>query len=291
MSAAPATISTRSTAPLGWRADRVTLAYPGTSRPAVDSVTLEVPAGACTAIIGPNGAGKSTLLRLLLRSLQLDRGSVHFGGRPLAGWSRAELALAVGVVPQHEQVAFPITVREMVEMGRYPHLGLLRAAGPADRRAVDRAMDTCEVRHLATRRFDTLSGGERQRVRLARALAQEPRALALDEPTLALDVRHEMQIFEMVRLLVGEGVTVVLVTHNLNLAARYANHLALLAEGRLAAAGTPAEVLRLDLLERVYGWPLRLTSHPGPGPDAGAIQVTPLAAANGGVDSNRPQGK
>src|SRR5690606_20016073 len=127
MSAAPATTRTApSPAPLGWRAEGVTLAYPGTTRPAVDAVSLEVPAGACTAIIGPNGAGKSTLLRILLRSLQPARGSVHFGGRPLAAWGRTELALAVGVVPQHEQVAFPITVREMVEMGRYPHLGLLR---------------------------------------------------------------------------------------------------------------------------------------------------------------------
>ncbi len=273
----------------GWRADEVSVTYAGAARPAVDSVTLEIHPEACTAIIGPNGAGKSTLLKLLLRSLAPDRGSIAFGGRPLGEWSRPELSRSVGVVPQHEQVAFPITVHEMVAMGRYPHLGLLRSEGAEDRRAVERALAICDVHHLASRRFDTLSGGERQRVRLARALAQEPRVLALDEPTLALDVRHEMQIFEMIRSLVKQGVTAVLVTHSLNLAARYADYLVLMDDGRLVASGSPADVLRLDRLEQVYGWPLRLTQHPGPGPDTGAVQVTPLAAAPRGADNDFDQ--
>src|SRR5690606_13284522 len=130
-----------------------------------------------------------------------------------------------------------------------------------------------------------LSGGERQRARLARALAQEPRVLALDEPTAALDVRHEMAIFELLRDLRSGGVTVLLVTHNLNLAARYADRLVVLDGGRVAAEGSAAEVLCGPLLERVYRWPLRITAHPGPGPDAGAPQVTPLAADAVGAET------
>jgi iron complex transport system ATP-binding protein len=125
--------------------------------------------------------------------------------------------------------------------------------------------------------MSTLSGGERQRARLARALAQEPAALALDEPTAALDVSHEMAIFELLRELARAGTTILVVTHNLNLAARYADRLVLLHGGRVAAQGTPAEVLTRETVERVYGWPVRIVPHPGPGPDAGAPQVVPLA--------------
>jgi iron complex transport system ATP-binding protein len=138
------------------------------------------------------------------------------------------------------------------------------------------------VLHLAGRFLSTLSGGERQRARLARALAQEPTALALDEPTASLDVSHEMEIFELLRELGRGGVTVLLATHNLNLAARYADHLVLIDGGRVAAEGSPAEVMRRPLLEGVYRWPLRTTEHPGPGPDTGAPQVTPLAGENRG---------
>jgi iron complex transport system ATP-binding protein len=142
-------------------------------------------------------------------------------------------------------------------------------------------MGRCDVLAFAQRPISTLSGGERQRARVARALAQEPRVLALDEPTVALDIRHEMAIFELLRDLARAGVTVVLVTHNLNLAARYADRLLLLDRGRVAAEGPPAEVIRRELLEQVYHWPVRVTPHPGPGPDTGAPQVTPLAGQTG----------
>ncbi len=261
----------------GWTADRVSYRYPDSAADAVRGVSLDVPEGACTAVLGPNGSGKSTLLRLLLGTLTPSAGEVAFRGRPVSTWPRGEMAREVGVVPQGEEAVFPTTVREAVAMGRYPHLGSWRREGDADRRAVDEAMRRCDVRTLASRPLATLSGGERQRVKVARALAQEPRALALDEPTAALDVSHEMAIFELLRELGRAGTTVLVVTHSLNLAARYADRLVLLDRGRVAAAGTPAEVLTRATVERVYGWPVRVDPHPGPGPDAGAPQVVPLA--------------
>ncbi|HEU0014604.1 MAG TPA: ABC transporter ATP-binding protein, partial [Longimicrobium sp.] len=226
----------------GWRCDGLAFRYPGASVDAVDRLTLEIPSGACTAILGPNGSGKSTLLRLLLGTLRPRSGLAELRGRPLGEWGREELAREVGVVPQAEEAVFPMTVRELVAMGRYPHLGPWRGERDADRRAVDEAMLRCDVRMLAARPLSTLSGGERQRARVARALAQEAGTLALDEPTAALDVSHEMAIFELLRALGHAGKTVLLVTHNLNLAARYADRLVLLDRGRLAAEGTPAQV-------------------------------------------------
>ena len=261
----------------GWRCDGISFRYPGAGRPALDGVSISVPAGACTAVLGPNGSGKSTLLRVLLGTLAPDAGTAHFHDRRVTDWSRPELARAVGVVPQGEEATFPITVRELVAMGRYPHLGSWRREGREDRRAIQEAMQRCDVAAFATRLVSTLSGGERQRVRIARALAQEPGALALDEPTVALDIAHEMTIWELLRDLARSGVTVLVITHNLNLAARYAERLVLLDWGRVAAEGTPHTVLTRPHVERVYGWPVRIDTYPGPGPDAGAPQVAPLA--------------
>lgn len=253
--------------------------YPGAPRPALAEVSFTVDPGTVLGIIGPNGSGKSTLLRLLLGALEPGSGAVYYEGRPLGSWTRRELARVVGVVPQREELAFPLTVRQLVAMGRYPHLRTWQREGAADRRAIDSALQRCDVDHLRDRPLGTLSGGELQRVLLARALAQEPRTLVLDEPTAALDIRHEMAIFErLAELAAQDGVTVVVVTHNLNLAARYADRLLLLDRGRTARTGTPAEVMDRETLERVYGWPLVVTTHPGPGPDAGAPQVVSLAA-------------
>ncbi len=260
-----------------WHLANLSYRYPGADCPAVDAVSLAVGAGTCTAVIGPNGSGKSTLLRLLLGTLRPDAGEVRFRGRAVGDWPRRELAREIGVLPQGEEETFPMTVREMVAMGRYPHLGSWRREGAADRRAIRSAMERCDVAHFTDRPVRTLSGGERQRARLARALAQEPSVLALDEPTTALDVRHEMAIFELLREFGHGGATVLLVTHNLNLAARYADRLVLLDHGRLAAVGAPREVLTREQIEQVYGWPVRIVPHPGPGPDTGAPQVVPLA--------------
>lgn len=263
---------------MSWRCSGLSFSYPEAARPAVDGVTLEVPGGSFTAVLGPNGSGKSTLLRLLLGVERPAAGTVQFEGRPVDSWPRVELARRIGVVPQQEEMPFPLGVRELVAMGRYPHLGPWRREGAADRRAIVDAMARCDVGGLAQRPVSTLSGGERQRARVARALAQEPRALALDEPTIALDIHHEMAIFELLRELVAEGVTVLVVTHNLNLATRYADRIVLLHAGRVAGDGTPRNVVRRELLESVYSWPLQVAAHPGPGPDAGAPQVVPLRA-------------
>jgi len=261
----------------GWRCAGLTHRYPESTHPAVRDLSVEIPAGATTAVLGPNGSGKSTLLRLLLGVLTPTAGTVEFGDKPVARWGREALARAVGVVPQGEETVFPISVREMVAMGRYPHLGPWRREGDEDRRAVEDAMRRCDVWDLAARTVPTLSGGERQRARVARALAQQAPTLALDEPTAALDVAHEMAIFELLRDLGHAGKTVLLVTHSLNLAARYADRLVLLDHGHVAAEGTPAQVLTRETVERVYGWPVEIVRHPGPGPDTGAPQVVPLS--------------
>ena len=237
-------------------AERLGFGYADAARDAVDDVSLDVAPGDFQAIIGPNGSGKSTLARLLLGTLRPTRGRALYRGTDAAAIARRELAREVGVVPQSETHAFPMTVREVVGMGRYPHLGAWSAAGAADRRAVLDAMQRCDVVDLQDRSTSSLSGGERQRVLIARALAQQPRTLVLDEPTASLDVRHEMGIFELLRELCAEGVTVLLVTHNLNLAGRYAHRLLLLDRGRVAAAGAPVDVLRAEVIEQVYRWPV-----------------------------------
>ncbi|MGH7475925.1 MAG: ABC transporter ATP-binding protein [Longimicrobiales bacterium] len=252
--------------------------YPGASSDAVIDVSVELAAGELRAVLGPNGSGKSTLLRLALGALIPAAGAVSYAGRPLQTWDRRELARRLGAVPQYEELSFPLTVRQLVAMGRYPHLGPWRREREVDRLAIQRALERCDVAPLAHRPLATLSGGERQRVRIARALAQEPETLVLDEPSVSLDIRHEMAIFELLRRLArDERTAILLVTHHLNIAARYADRLVLLAGGRIVADGSPAEVLRREILEPVYAWPVAVLAHPGPGPDTGAPQITPLA--------------
>ncbi len=270
-------------AALGWELRELTYSYAGRAEPAVADVGLSIQPARCTAVLGPNGSGKSTLLRLLLGTLPPAAGEVRLGGRGIAEWSRRELGRTVGVVPQQEEITFPITVRDLVTMGRYPHIGPLRPLGPADRAAVEAALDRCDVAHLAERPVQALSGGERQRARVARALAQEPAALVLDEPTLALDIRHEMRIFELVHELARGGTTVVVVTHDLNLAARYADVLVLMDCGRVVATGAPAEVLERDRLERIYGWPLRTTTYVGARGEP-VPQLFPLTSAEAAAE-------
>lgn len=232
--------------------------YPGAAGPALTDVDLQVAEGSFHAVLGPNGSGKSTLMRALLGTLRVDRGQILLDGRPPERWRRRELARQVGAVPQSESIPFPVSARELVAMGRYPHLGALQREGAADRSAVDRALSECEVEHLGERNVQTLSGGELQRVRIARALAQEPRALVLDEPTASLDIRHEMAILELLRASADRGRTVLLVTHHLDLAARYADRILLLDCGHVAAEGTPEEVYQEEVLARVYRWPVQV---------------------------------
>lgn len=250
--------------------------YERAAQPALTDLTLAVERGDFWAVIGPNGSGKSTLLRLLLGVLEPASGRALYAGRPARDWPRRELARRVGVVSQSEEPAFPIAVRELVAMGRYPHLGPWRAPGPADEAAIERAMARCQLNGLSDRPLSHLSAGERQRARIARALAQEPDTLALDEPTASLDIAHEMEIFELLSEFADEGGTVFVVTHNLNLASRFASRLLLLDGGRAIASGSPADVLDESTVERVYQWPVRTLPYPEPGRDEGAPQIIPL---------------
>lgn len=256
----------------------LSVTYPAAPTPALIDLSLEIPRASLFALIGPNGSGKSTLIRALLGALAPASGTVLYDQRSVSKWTRRDLARSVGAVTQLEEMPFPVTVRELVAMGRYPHLGALRTEGEADRAAIGHALQRCDIAPLARRSVATLSGGERQRARIARALAQQPQTLVLDEPTVALDVGHEMAVFELLRSLTrDEGCTVVVATHQLNLAARYADTLLLLDGGRAAACGAPHVVMRRAVLEAVYGWPVIIHEHSGSGFDSGAPQVAPLS--------------
>jgi len=246
--------------------------YGKARRRALDGVTMTVPKGALYAVLGPNGSGKSTLMRALMGLVRVEAGTVGIDGKETRSWTRRSLAKAVGAVPQAEYLAFPISVRDFVGMGRYPHLGPLRPEGEEDRTAVAEAMRRCNVAELVNRDVTTLSGGELQRVRIARALAQEPSGLILDEPTASLDIRHEMTIFRLLRRSADRGMTVLLITHHINLAARFADRFLLLSGGKVAAEGGASDVFREDVLEEVYRWPVAI----GTDPLSGAPRVTPL---------------
>ncbi len=233
--------------------------YPGATRAALDRVSCEVAPGRLLAVVGPNGSGKSTMLRALLGLVELESGSVSLKAKPLSAWARVDIATVLGVVSQREEILFPLGVEDTVLMARYARLGPLSPAGAADKAAVRSALERCDAWSLRARRTETLSGGEWQRVRVARALAQEPEALLLDEPTVALDVRHEMEVFELVRALTDGGLGAMVITHHLNLAARYADRMLLLDQGRTVAYGTPEAVLREDVLSSVFGWPVAVS--------------------------------
>jgi len=226
-------------------------------RPAVRDVDLDVSTGELVGVVGPNGSGKTTLLRLLLGALAPSLGQALAFGSPAAQWRRRELARLVGVVSQREEPAFPLRVKQAVLFGRYPHMGALGAPSKEDLAAVDRALDRCDVKSLSERWAATLSGGEWQRVRIARALAQNPRALVLDEGTASLDIRHEMEVFELVSELVHEGhLAGLLVTHHVNLAARFVDKIVVMDAGAAVAVGKPEQVLSPRVFEQVFGWPV-----------------------------------
>ena len=248
------------------------VSYNQAPRNAVDGVSFLVPRGQLTALAGPNGSGKSSIVRALLRRADVVRGMVTIDDRNVNAFSYAELARKVAVVPQREEAAFPTRVREYVALGRYPHLGLWRAPGEDDDRAVDQALAQAGVEDLAERDTDALSGGEWQRVRIARALAQHTPALVLDEPTTFLDVAHEMAIFELLWSLARSGLAVLLVSHQLNLVARFADMIVLLDGGKVATSGPPADVMNAEKLESIYRWPVVITRDPA----IGAPALVPL---------------
>ena len=253
------------------RAKEVSVRYRGQSREALSGASLELASGELVAVVGPNGCGKTSLLRALLGTVPILEGSVVLGGKPLQEWRRAEIARLVALVPQREETAFSWRVEEMVEFGRYVWRGPLGALTADDQRAVEAAIVRCDLESLRDRRVETLSGGEWQRVRVARALAQEAPVLFLDEPTASLDLGHEMELLELVRGLVSSGPAALVVTHQLNLAARFAHRILLLSEGRMVASGTPDEVIQAEVLSRVFRWPVAVGVSP-----EGRPQVVPL---------------
>ena len=248
--------------------------YRRSAAPAVAGVTLAARPGHVTAIVGPNGSGKSTIVRAMLGRVAIERGTVLVAGRDTRAIGPVEFARLVAVVPQRETPAFPAPVHDLVSLGRYPHAHGFSRWTVADTGAVERAIVQAGVAELTDRSSDELSGGEWQRVRIARALAQEARAMVLDEPTTFLDVGHEMAVFELLHRLAREGMAILLVSHQLNLVARFADTMVLLHRGAVAASGPPLDVMRGDILEQVYEWPLVVTRDPA----VGAPALVPLRA-------------
>ncbi|MFF4779625.1 ABC transporter ATP-binding protein [Microtetraspora fusca] len=219
-------------------------------RPIVDGITVEITPGGLTGLLGPNGSGKSTLLRLLAGLLRPRGGAVLLDGHDLDRLPRRDVARRMAVVAQEVSTDAELTVLDVVLLGRIPHRRrLAAAASKTDLAHARRALRRCGLADLEHRRWSTLSGGERQRVNIARALAQEPSELLLDEPTNHLDIAHQLTLLD---LLAATPVTVVTALHDLNLAAQYCDHLLLLHEGRLIAAGPPGQVLTEETVERVY---------------------------------------
>ncbi len=240
-------------------------------RALVDGVSLQVQPGRLTAILGPNGAGKSTLLRLLAGDLKPTRGVISLDGRPMAQMCAANLARRRAVVPQTSVLAFPFSVREVVAMGQtVPRFARSARHGDA---LIATAMDRVGVAHLAERAYPSLSGGERQRVHLARALCQleatgfeQPSGiLMLDEPTASLDLAHQLQVLQELRRGCNAGLAVVAILHDVNLAARYSDHVILMVRGRTTAAGSPCDVLSDALLSHAYGCMVATNTPPDPG--------------------------
>jgi iron complex transport system ATP-binding protein len=261
----------------------VTVRYPLRPVPALDGVSFRAVPGLLTAVVGPNGSGKSTLVRALLRRIPLLSGNIEVGGAPLGSFNSREFARTVAVVPQREEPSLPLSVREFVTLGRHPHRGALAALTAADTSAVDRAIHLAGAEDTLSRSTDQLSGGEWQRVRIARALAQQTSVLVLDEPTAFLDVAHEMAVFELLDSLARDGRAVLLISHQLNLVARFATHIVLLNAGQVAAHGSSEDVMQGAILERVYNWPLVITRDPA----VGAPSLLPLRRQGGTQSSGR----
>jgi len=234
------------------------------SPPVIDNVDLVINKGEMVGILGPNGSGKSTLLKLISNTLSPNKGSVLLDGRPIHHFGRKNIARKMAVVPQETDLGFDFTVREIVAMGRYPHLGRFQFNDPISREVVDLSMGTTGVLELANKPISKLSGGEKQRVIIAKALAQEPDILLLDEPTKNLDIRHSLDILNLVRKMNSEmGITVIAVLHDLDLSARYCDRTILLKEGGIYKDGPTENVLVPVNIENVFH--VRSRIHDGEG--------------------------
>jgi iron complex transport system ATP-binding protein len=253
------------------RTTGLTLTYG--QRTVIDTLTAEIPPGKVTMIVGANACGKSTLLRGLSRLLKPGSGSVTLDGADIHARPARQLAQKLGLLPQHPTAPDGITVRDLVSRGRYPHQGFFRSWSAEDERAVQRALSATGVLELAERNVDELSGGQRQRAWIAMALAQETDVLLLDEPTTYLDLAHQVEVLDLITDLNRErGTTVVIVLHDLNLAARYADHVIAMKSGRIVAEGVPREVVTESLVDEVFGLACRVS----PDPVSGTPLIIPL---------------
>lgn len=262
-----------------WTVDGVDFDYPG--KRAIAGLHASFGQGRLCGVVGPNGCGKTTLLHLLAGSLRPGAGRILLRGRSLGSFRRRELAREIALVPQDFWVNFPYTVREVVMMGRYPHLGRFSPPSGRDQALVEEALESTDTAALAGRLMTELSGGERQRVAAARALAQDTPSLLLDEATSHLDIRHALALLGLVRHRVKErGLTVIAVFHDLNLAARFCDDLILLQEGRLEAWGATAEALTPENLERVFGVEAQVRYEP-------FIAAHQVIFAGGGVQTQK----
>ncbi|NTW28813.1 MAG: ABC transporter ATP-binding protein [Coriobacteriia bacterium] len=249
---------------------RADVGYAGA--PVVCGANLEVHAGEIVGLVGPNGAGKSTLVRTVTGDAELLGGALNLGGLPAREYSSVARARMVGVVPQQVQPAFAVPARDFVAMGRHAHLSRFASPGEHDREVVDRAMALTDTAHLADKPTDQLSGGDLQRLALAQALAQEPRILLLDEPVSHLDLNHRLQVLDLTRELADSGLAVLAVFHDLDLAARYADRIAVVADGRLGEALPPALAITAEMLSAVFG----VRAVVGTDPITGSVSVTPV---------------
>jgi len=245
--------------------------YPAADEPVVDGESIRVPPGDVTALVGPNGSGKSTLLKGLATQLSLDAGTVLLDGRDVHDFETKELARTLGLLSQENVSPDSITVEELVGHGRYPHRGFFESLTDADRAAIERAIDLAGIDDLRDREVGSLSGGQRQLVWIAMALAQDTDVLLLDEPTTFLDLHHQLEVMAIVETLRDESdVTVVVVLHDLDQAARYADHMIALDDGSVYATGSPSAVVTEALLADVFG--IEATVSAGPyGP-----RITPI---------------
>ncbi|GGN62404.1 ABC transporter [Actinoplanes lobatus] len=234
------------------RAQGLTLGYD--DRAVVSGLDVDILDGKVTAIVGANACGKSTLLRGLARLLKPRAGAVHLDGTPMSAMSTVEVAKVLGLLPQSPVAPDGVTVADLVSRGRYPHQGWFRRWTGDDHDAVARALDATGTADLADRPLHQLSGGQRQRVWVAMALAQDTDLLLLDEPTTFLDINHQVELLRLLGTLNREsGKTIVAVLHDLNLASRFCDHIIAMADGRIVAEGTPAEVITAELVGKVFG--------------------------------------
>ncbi len=259
----------------------VSASYDGIT--ALDGLSLDVAGGEFVGLIGPNGCGKSTLVRVISGVLEPERGEVELRGRSLSRMTRVDIAKTVAVVPQESHFFLNFSCMDVVLMGRNPYLRRFQSESEEDYRVALDAMSVTDTAHLKERGINEISGGEKQRVVIARALAQSPRVLLLDEPTAHLDMDHEIEVFDLLRRLNREGLTILVVSHDVNVAAEYCGRILLMVAGRIAAEGSPEEVINPRILHGVYGARIVVERNPR----TGAPHVLLAPERGGGEDEKR----